>query len=300
MRVVLVDPSRTVLKWVTRLLEARDHEVMTFTDGLEALACIKADERISALITSAAPHSISGVELCCEVRLTATHRRPIYVLMMSSNQDWRSVIEALDCGADDFIPKPPVPEELYARLRVAERLDTMQRELILLATTDPLTSVFNRRAFFEQANEACAVARDGAALAAIMVDVDHFKAVNDKFGHSVGDTVLRDVAQATAGAGRLVGRLGGEEFALMLDGCTAAQGVAAADQLRIAIEALRWDAVGGPIKVTCSFGVSEWQPGDTIDQILKRADVALFEAKAHGRNRVVVARTELLASAAAA
>ena len=300
MRVVLVDPSRTVLKWVTRLLEARDHEVMPFTDGLEALACIKSDERVSALITSAAPHSISGVELCWEARLTATHRRPIYVLMMSSNQDWRSVIEALDCGADDFISKPPVPEELYARLRVAERLDTMQRELILLATTDPLTSVFNRRAFFEQANDACVVAREGAPLAAVMVDIDHFKSVNDKFGHGVGDVVLRDVAQAGAEAGRLIGRLGGEEFALLLDGCNAVQGVAVADRLRLKIASLRWESSMGPLQITASFGVSEWQPGDTIDQLLKRADVALYEAKAHGRNRVVVARTELLENAAAA
>lgn len=297
MRVVLVDPSRTVLKWVTRLLEARDHEVVPFTDGREALARVIADDRVSALITSAAPQSITGVELCWEARLAATNRRPIYVLMMSSNQDWRSVIEALDCGADDFIAKPPVPEELYARLRVAERLDTMQRELILLASTDPLTGALNRRAFFEEAGIACATARAGAPLAAIMVDIDHFKAINDRFGHDAGDKVLRALALACAAECRLTGRLGGEEFALVLDGRDAAQAAVVAERLRIAASELDVDIDG--VAVTCSIGVSEWRSGDTVDRLLKRADVALYQAKAQGRDRVVVARGEMPASAAA-
>ncbi len=99
---------------------------------------------------------MSGVELCWETRLVATSRRPIYVVMMSSQYDQRSLIEALDSGADDFIGKPPLAEELYARLRAAERLASMQRELIRLATIDPLTGLCNRRGFFEQASEACA------------------------------------------------------------------------------------------------------------------------------------------------
>jgi len=299
MRVVLVDSSRTVLKAVTRILEARGHDVIPMLDGVEALARIKSDPSVAAVITSAAPLSMSGVELCWEVRLVANNRRSIYVLMMSSSQDWRNVIEALDCGADDFIGKPPVPEELYARLRVAERLNAMQRDLIMLATTDALTGVLNRRAFFEKANEACGRARAGSQLSAMMMDIDHFKRINDLFGHDVGDMVLRAVAQSAASQVQLIGRLGGEEFAVLAEGMSEADTVALANRLRHMPNVPALDGPEGSMTVTCSFGISRWQPGDTVDRLLKRADVALYEAKAAGRNRVVMARTELQRDCAA-
>src|SRR5262245_2049298 len=103
MRVVLVDPSRTTTKFISRLLEARHHDVRCFTDGREALQYIKADQSVDALITSAEPLSMTGLELCWETRLIATSHRPIYVIMMSSIQDHDMVIEALDHGADDFL-----------------------------------------------------------------------------------------------------------------------------------------------------------------------------------------------------
>src|SRR5215467_13145803 len=167
MRVVLVDPSRTVLKCVGRLLEARDHEVRAFTDGQAALECIRSDLKVGALITSAELGAISGLELCWETRLLATCDRPIYVIMMSSSQDQYRLIEALDSGADDYIGKPPVAEELYARLRAAERVAAMQQELVRLATTDSLTGAFNRRAFFERAHEAASRAGSGPGPSAI-------------------------------------------------------------------------------------------------------------------------------------
>src|SRR5512146_3583111 len=156
MRIALVDPSRTTRLIVARMLEAGGHEVAPFGDERDALARIKADPSIEALITSAELTHMSGVELCWEARLLATRRRLIYVLMMSSQYDQRSLIEALDSGADDFIGKPPLAEELYARLRAAERLASMQRELIRRSTIEPLTGLCNRRGFFEQATEACA------------------------------------------------------------------------------------------------------------------------------------------------
>ena len=114
MRIALVEPSRTTRLIVGRMLEARGHEVLPFCDELEALAQIKADPCIEALITSAELKHISGLELCWETRLIATCRRPIYVLMMSTQYDQRSLIEALDSGADDFIGKPPLAED-YTR-----------------------------------------------------------------------------------------------------------------------------------------------------------------------------------------
>jgi PleD family two-component response regulator len=200
MRIVLVDPSRTTRLIVARMLEARGHEVLPYSDELEALAEIKADHGIEALITSAELKHISGVELCWETRLLATCRRPIYVLMMSSQYDQRSLIEALDSGADEFIGKPPLAEELYARLRAAERILFMQRELLRLAITDPLTGLCNRRGFFEQATEACArvVPPDGS-LSAIILDIDNFKRINDSYGHEAGDEAIRICARGTPG-----------------------------------------------------------------------------------------------------
>ncbi|MBZ0148529.1 MAG: diguanylate cyclase [Pseudorhodoplanes sp.] len=289
MRIVLVDSSRTVLKAVQRMLAVRGHDVIPFTDGHAALAHIKADSEVAAVITSAELASMTGIEMCWETRLIASTHRPIYIMLMSSNYDRAHLAEALDMGADDFIGKPPVAEELYARLRSAERFNAMQSELIRLATTDPLTGVRNRRAFFDWAQAACARARDGAPLSAVIFDIDHFKKINDSYGHDVGDIALRGVTSAAAEGSGILARLGGEEFAILLDQTLLAQAVARAEALRQRIAALRFDTVRGAMSLTCSFGVAEWQPGDTIDSLLKRADGALYAAKRDGRNRVVTA-----------
>jgi diguanylate cyclase (GGDEF)-like protein len=293
MRVVLVDPSRTTAIYISRLLEARQHEVRAFTDGREALAYVKSDSEVGALITSAEPLSMSGLELCWETRLVASAHRPIYVILMSGMADGR-LIEALDSGADDFIVKPLVPEELYARLRVAERMAKLQRELSRLATTDSLTGVFNRRAFFDNAKELCRHAEAGYALSAIMIDIDHFKRINDTHGHDVGDEAISVIARELVVGRAIVGRLGGEEFALLLDrGMSDAIGVA--ERLRAQVAALKVGAAG--LTLTCSFGVSQWRRGDTIDGLLKRADVALYEAKVAGRDRVAAADESIVATA---
>src|ERR1700692_2813589 len=186
MRVVVVDPSRTVLKAVSRLLAKDSHEVSTFVDGPEALAYIKSKPEVSALIASAELTTMSGIELCWETRLLSGRDRAIYIILMSSNSDQKQLINALDSGADDFIGKPSVKEELYARLRSAERLVRLQRELIRLAMIDPLTGLCNCRAFFEKAHQAIKRASPANRPAAILFDTDHFKRVNDTYGHDVG------------------------------------------------------------------------------------------------------------------
>jgi diguanylate cyclase (GGDEF)-like protein len=289
MRAVVVDPSRVVLKCVAQLLAERNYELCTFVDGREALDYIKSDQDVGVLITSTEPNSISGAELCWEARLLASGRRFIHIIVMSSNDDEKHLIEALDGGADDFIRKPPAAEELYARLRCAERLASMQRQLIRLATTDPLTGLLNRRAFFEHGLEACAKASAGAALSAIMFDIDHFKRINDEYGHDIGDEALGSVAREVAGECAVFGRLGGEEFAILLEGSALPTAVQVAARLRGKIAALRLETAKGLLSFTCSFGVSEWAGGDTIDRLLKRADTALYRAKRDGRNRVVAA-----------
>jgi diguanylate cyclase (GGDEF)-like protein len=289
MRVVLVEPSRSAADLVGQMLAARQHEVRTFADGHDALACIKSDQDVGAVITATEPHSMSGLELCWETRLISGSRRPIYVILMSNSANEDRLAMALDHGADDILNDPPAPDELYARLRAAERFGRMQRELIRLAVTDSLTGMYNRRGFFEHAKQSCARAEQGAPLCAIMADLDHFKAVNDGHGHDAGDKAISAVAQELMSGKWHAGRLGGEEFALLLEGRAMAETTRIAELLRSRIAALRVPLDGNMLSLTCSFGVSEWRPGDGIDSLLKRADMALYEAKLAGRNRVVQA-----------
>jgi diguanylate cyclase (GGDEF)-like protein len=268
MHVVVVDPSRTVLKAVSRLLARDGHEISTFVDGPEALAYIKSDPGVGALIASAELATMSGIELCWETRLLAGRERAIYIILMSSNADKRHLINALDSGADEFIGKPPVEEELYARLRSAERLVRLQRELIRLAMIDPLTDLFNRRAFFEKARQAIVRASVCKRPAAIPFDMDHFKRINDTYGHDVGDLVLREIARVAASDRMIVGRLGGEEFAILIEESNLDAGLEVAEGLRAKMSALTFDTERGRLTSTCSFGVSEWESGENIDQLL--------------------------------
>lgn len=290
MRVVLVDPSRTMRLFVTRLLEAGGHEVKPFADAHDALACMRADVSVAALITSGELGEMSGLELCWETRVLAGRDRPIYVILMSSSVDKSRLGEALDSGADDFISKPPVADELYARLRAAERLGAMQRELVRLASVDALTGLHNRRVFFELAESARERCGDHGVLTAIMMDIDHFKRINDVYGHDVGDEAIAAVAHAaSAMQGAVIGRLGGEEFAILLEGLSLGDASAIAELLRGRMSALKFATEHGAMTLTCSFGVSERHAGESIDDLLKRADVALYAAKTSGRNRVIAA-----------
>jgi two-component system, cell cycle response regulator len=290
MKIVVVDPSRLVLKSLSGMLAARGHDVRLFVDGGEALEHIKTNPDVDVLMTSTEPVSLSGVELCWQTRLLATSGRPIHIILMSSNCDQAHLIQALDSGADDFISKPPAAQELFARLRCAERLLSMQRELLRLAATDPLTGVLNRRAFFERAQQIFERIDADATLSAIMFDFDHFKRINDEYGHDAGDEALRGIARTVAGRHPVLGRLGGEEFAILLDGTDRSGALAAAERLRTDVAALRFQTANGVMTLTCSFGVAQWMNGDSIDALLKRADVALYEAKHGGRNRVVGAQ----------
>ena len=293
MQIALVDPSSTVRRIVSDLVEQWGHEVRPFSDGTEALSYIQQNESVRVLITSAELPSLSGGELCVRIRALLKNHRALYIIMMSSHGEYTKCVQALDNGADEFIRKPPIAEELHARLRTADRVTSMQYELIRLAKTDYLTGLSNRRAFFENAVTVIERAQHGHAVSAIIFDLDHFKQVNDAHGHDIGDEVLKRVASEIALLPGITGRLGGEEFGLLIENGMA-DAIDLAQQFRRDVERLKIFAGDRPLAVTCSLGVAEWEARDTIDTLLRRADLALYQAKRAGRNRVVAADTYTL------
>jgi two-component system cell cycle response regulator len=292
-RIVLVDPSRAVQRAMTLLIEQGAHEVIPFSDGLEALACITQDRDVRTLITSTQPLNISGIDLCAAARKLSGARRALHVMLMSSTDDYYLAVTALDNGADDFIHKPPNPDELRARLRLADRVTAMKQQLIQYATTDSLTGLLNRRAFFDSAGELHRGREGKQALSGIMFDIDHFKRINDTFGHDMGDKVVAAVGAQAKLADGVTGRLGGEEFCVLAHG-GATDAMEIAGELQRSIRALRFHHGQQAFGVTCSFGVAEWEEQDTIDTMLRRADMAMYEAKKTGRDRIVASDTFVL------
>ena len=288
MRIALVEPSRTVRRIVTGMIETWGHEVRAFMDAHETLSRLQGDKDIRTLITAAELPSSSGLRLVSDARSIAAAKRPLYIILMSSSDERATMVRALDNGADDFISKPPAPEELRARLRAADRITSMQAELISLATTDFLTGLLTCRAFVEAAERMLRRASDGHLLSVLICDLDKFKAINDSYGHDVGDLVLQTISAAARSIGAPTGRLGGEEIALLIEGGLD-DAVEIAESFRKSVAGLAIHAGNETIGITCSIGAAEWEPGDTVDTLLRRADVSLYEAKRLGRNRVIAA-----------
>ena len=261
MNIALVKSSRAVQAAIVQLLKPRGHQVTVFTDPCRALVRIASDESLDAVITSAELSPISGMELCWEARLLAGDRRPIYIMLMTSNADEKTMIECLDMGADDIIAKPPSKKELFARLRVGERNVRLQGELVRLATINSMTGLLNRRAFFERGVELCWECSNGSRLAAILFDIDHFKEINDLYGHQTGDQAIRMIADEAGKDQRIVGRLGGDEICILLKGLDLSRTWDVAEGLRCRITDLRIKTPEGTTSITCSMGISELKAG---------------------------------------
>ena len=267
-------------------LEERGHDVHCFDDAREALKTIRSDLAIDMLITGALTAPISGLEVCWEARLVAGEDRPLYILFVVPAGEYATKIEALDSGADETLDELARSEEFHAKLRVAHRITSLQRDLIQEASTDYLSGADNRRAFFRKLTAACSDADRGGSLSIICLDVDRFKAINDRYGHDVGDEALRTIAAAARKLRLPVGRLGGDEFGVILRDCNLDRALKVASALQREIFNARLQTPEGIVGVTCSLGVSEFRVGDAADDLMKRADLALYQAKAGGGDNV--------------
>lgn len=300
MKVILIESDQESSRVIQYMLEARKETVYAFADADEAWTFIESTSDIDVILTSLSTDGMTGLEVCWNARILADQRKGLYVIAMSESDDAELLVEALDTGADDFLQKPLHEETLHARMRVAERMILLQRQLVHLATRDPMTNLFNRRAFFEQVNHLVSRPNRHESICAIMFDIDHFKAVNDTYGHDVGDAVIKTVATLAAEHDGILARLGGEEFVLVTNGLSILQASRTADQLRREIAEANIRLNKSTVSVTSSFGVAIYRPGESIDDLLKRADMALYKSKNDGRNRVSAERPRMKQTSSAA
>jgi two-component system, cell cycle response regulator len=288
-----------------RLLEAMlarwGYDVVITRDGTEAWQVLQGPDAPPLAILDWMMPGIDGVEVCRLVR-QRVQEPYIYLLLLTTKGRRENIIEGLDAGADDYLTKPFDPHELQVRLRTGKRIVTLQAELIearetlrIQASHDSLTGVWNRRAILERLETELARAeREGTPVAVVLADLDHFKRINDSYGHIAGDAVLCEAVNRMRVSLRFydaIGRYGGEEFLMVLPGCTAQDAVNLADRLRMSISRETVEITGGHIVVTTSLGVAASDTIPVLDaaSLIRAADTALYRAKAGGRNCVELA-----------
>ncbi len=280
-RILVVDDSADIRDVVKFHLNSEGYEVLEARNGREAVAAV-AQHHPEIVILDVMMPEMDGLEACNLIRSDVSSAA-IYVIMLSAKGETEDKVSGLDKGADAYLTKPFEPEELKAQVRAGLRTVADRRQ----AMYDGLTGLFNRRAFDDLLRRSLAtVGRTGNPLALVIVDLDHFKAVNDTHGHDAGDAVLRDFADLLRSVCRpsdLPSRWGGEEFALLLPETGSEEGILVAERLRAAIESHAFPAAG---KLTASLGIAVATEAEDVDAFWKRADEALYRAKEDGRNRV--------------
>jgi len=273
-------------------------------NGLEAWDAMQAEDAPRLAILDWMMPSMDGVEVCRRIRAAA--REPyVYVLLLTARTESQDLVEGMEAGADDYLTKPFNAQELRVRLRAGRRILNLQRQLMetrealrVQATHDALTGLLNRGRVLEVLlAEIARSARELRPVSVLMVDLDRFKQINDTRGHLAGDAVLREAARRMRAATRkyeVPGRYGGEEFLIVLPGCSSRDASTHAERIRDAVAGEPFAACGELFSVTCSIGVSS-RPAcatENADSLIREADAALYQAKNQGRNRVVVFAAE--------
>jgi two-component system chemotaxis response regulator CheY len=316
-KILVVDDDPHARRLLAVNLSFAGHTVVEAEDGEAAWALFQR-ERYRLIITDWLMPGMNGLQLIQKVR--AAHAEGYtYLLMVTALGARPDRLTGLESGADDYLTKPFDPDELLARvtiggriLQLEESLMASRRQMEILAMHDTLTGLFNRRAIHDRAlAELNRLARGTASfpLSVILLDVDRFKDINDRYGHEAGDRTLQRVAELLAGLLRsydVVGRWGGEEFLMVLPGATTAEAAAAAERIRHKLAGTPLPLPGAAEYLSASLGVATLQadtglplhpggaggePGEHwLDHLVRAADRALYAAKHAGRNRVTIAQ----------
>lgn len=315
MHALIADDDRGTTAILAKALQRWSVDVTIAADGVAAWDRLLAEggRRPSLALIDWMMPGIDGPELCRRIR-----RHPalenMYVILLTGRDSRADMVMGLDAGADDYIVKPFDAEELRARVQVGIRVATLQErlaerveelqiardELARLAATDPLTGLACRRKWFDSAaTELSRARRYGQPMSLLMADLDFFKRVNDTYGHNVGDDVLKAFGQVLQHECRdsdVVGRLGGEEFAVLLPQCSLRAASEVGNRIVAHCRTAEVATPQGPVKFTCSIGVTELVESDAaLEDVLERADAAMYQAKRNGRNSVEVSTASTLA-----
>lgn len=272
-------------------------------DGKEAWKVLCGSDAPRLAILDWVLPEIDGVEICRRLRARSQELPYTYTILLTAKNKKQEMLEAMEAGSDDFLSKPFDPPELKARLLVGKRIVELQQKLVsanhalqFAACHDFLTGLWNRGEILNfLQREVARSRRDRTPIGIVLADVDHFKKVNDRLGHDAGDSVLRAVAERLTSSLRAydgVGRYGGEEFLMVIPGCDLEVTVRRANQIRELVSGKPIPTSAGDALVTVSMGVTIAESSSDVEQLVRSADVALYQAKHKGRNRVERAEKE--------
>jgi two-component system cell cycle response regulator len=294
--ILLVDDERRSAERIVGALNPR-HDVIRMNEPGEALAMAR-EEKIDLMIVGLGFGGFDGLRLCSRAR-SHERTRNLPILLIADPDDRPKVLRGLELGVNDYLARPIDRNELLARVRTnirqklyADRLRQSVQQSIEMALYDALTGLNNRRSLERRLPAMIETARQrGAPLTMMVLDIDHFKRVNDTHGHAVGDLVLKGFAaqlQEIVRGGDLLCRLGGEEFVVAMPGVDGTQAARIAERARRTTESREFalEATAGSVSVTVSIGVAEWREKWDSAELYRRADRALYLSKSAGRNRV--------------
>jgi len=292
-KVLIIDDSPEALRIAEAHLQREGLQVVCANSGRVGLDAVKRERPDLVLLDVEMP-DMSGFEVCRALKREA-ELCMIPVIFLTASDSPADRVRGLDIGAVDYVAKPFDAVELRARVRAALRSKHLQDLLITYAHIDPLTGLGNRRALMERMQQEWSrIERHGGGLAFVMADIDHFKQINDTYGHNIGDRMLCAVAEVLLLECRgsdFPARYGGEEFAILVPEATAETAGQLAERCRQGIGEIALRAGDATITTTASFGVADLDGAESGEELVQAADRALYEAKARGRNRVKLADT---------
>lgn len=303
--ILIIDDTDTIREQIVHTLESVSVGdcYLQARDGIEGLKILVDNPAVDLVLCDLEMPRMDGFKFVGMVR-TREEFRDIPIIMLTAQESRELKIKGLEQGASDYVTKPFDPGELIARVKVQLKIKMLQNELKRsnemlkeLSNTDPLTQLFNRRYMMTVMDkEIQRTSRKGSPISFIIMDIDHFKKVNDQYGHQQGDTVLVNVANLIKKHLRsydVAARYGGEEFVAILPETPLDEAVVVAERIRVAVQQHVFANRLQTLKVTISMGVATYPASglDTVDDIIRVADEALYRAKSEGRNRVLTQQT---------